>query len=160
MRRITAVQGIPGKAVPPMNEKLKKLLNYETISYVIVGFMTTAVDYVVFILVNELLKQKGLLVSDAAVTATAVSWAAAVLFAYVANKLAVFRNYDFRLSNILREAASFFAARVISGLITLGMMWLMTGPLGWNEYVAKVLTSVFNLVFNYVASKVFIFKNR
>ena len=143
-----------------MPERFKKVLNYETVSYVIVGFLTTAVDYVVFILVNELLKRRGMAGPDAAVTATAVSWAAAVLFAYVANKLAVFLNYDFRPSNSLREAVSFFAARVISGVITLGMMWLMTGLLGWNEYIAKILTSVFNLVFNYVASKVFIFKNR
>ena len=149
-----------GKAAAPMPERFKKVLNYETVSYVIVGFLTTAVDYVVFIIVNELLKRRGVAGPDAAVTATAVSWTAAVLFAYIANKLAVFRNYDFRPSNILREAVSFFAARVISGLITLGMMWLMTGLLGWNEYIAKILTSVFNLVFNYVASKVFIFKNR
>ena len=36
-----------------MKEKWKKILNYETVSYVIAGVLTTAVDYIVFALVNE-----------------------------------------------------------------------------------------------------------
>ncbi|MBR2532368.1 MAG: GtrA family protein [Lachnospiraceae bacterium] len=139
--------------------RIRKILNYETITYVIVGVLTTVVDYLVFILVNEALKRAGTSGPDAAVTATAVSWVAAVLFAYIANKLVVFRNYDFGAVHILKEAAGFFAARIISGLISLFLMWLMTAVLHQNEYLAKVLTSVFNLVFNYVASKVFIFRH-
>ena len=139
--------------------RFKKLFNYETVSYVIVGVLTTAADYVVFAIDNEALKHAGVSGSDAAVTATAVSWVAAVLFAYAANKLVVFRNYDYRPAHIIREAAGFFAARIISGLISLLLMWLMTAVLHQNEYLAKVLTSVFNLVFNYVASKVFIFRH-
>ena len=60
---------------------IKKILNYETISYVVVGVLTTAVDYAVFALVNETLKKGGIAPSDAAMAATAVSWFAAVLFA-------------------------------------------------------------------------------
>ena len=139
--------------------RIRKILNYETITYVIVGVLTTVVDYIVFILVNESLTSAGTAGPDAAVTATAVRWVAAVLFAYIANKLVVFRNYDFGAVHILKEAAAFFAARIISGLISLFLMWLMTAVLHQNEYLAKVLTSVFNLVFNYVASKVFIFRH-
>ncbi len=138
--------------------RIRKVLNYETITYVIVGVLTTIVDYVVFIFVNEALKRGGTAGPDAAVTATAISWVAAVLFAYIANKLVVFRNYDFGAVHVLKEASAFFAARIISGLISLFLMWLMTAVLHQNEYLAKVLTSVFNLVFNYVASKVFIFR--
>jgi len=138
---------------------IKKILNYETISYVVVGVLTTAVDYAVFALVNETLKKGGIAPSDAAMAATAVSWFAAVLFAYIANKLVVFRNFDFGPAHLLKEAAAFFSARIISGIISLLMMWLMTGVLHLNEYFAKVLTSVFNLVFNYAASKVFIFRH-
>lgn len=135
-----------------------RIFNYETISYVIVGVLTTAVDYIVYIAVNEALKSQGLAVSESATAASAVSWFAAVLFAYITNKLIVFKNFNFRPSYLIKEMAGFFAARGISGLITLIMIWVMTGPLSLNEYIAKIFTSVFNLVFNYVASKVFIFK--
>lgn len=123
----------------------------------IVGFLTTAVDYIVFAIVNESLKHS-IGVSQASMIATVISWMAAVIFAYIANKLAVFRNYDFSLSNLVREAAAFFAARLASGIVVLVFMWLTVSILGWNEYISKILSSAFNLVFNYVASKVFIFK--
>ncbi|MDO4265361.1 MAG: GtrA family protein [Eubacteriales bacterium] len=142
-----------------MIEKLKKMINYETVSYLIAGMLTTVVDYVVFAAVNEGMQGHGAFSQSAAVmTATVISWIAAVLFAYVTNKLVVFRNYDFRPSYLAGEAAGFFAARLVSGLITIFLMWLMADHLGWNEYFAKILTSVFNMVFNYAASKLWIFK--
>ncbi len=136
----------------------EKIFNYETVSYVIAGVLTTAVDYIVFIIVNEALGAHGISEVKAVTAATVISWSAAVLFAYVVNKLAVFRNFDFRPVHMAREFAAFVSARVLSGAITLILMWLMTGFAGWNEYLAKVITSVFNVVFNYVASKLFIFK--
>lgn len=143
----------------PKKNRIRNILNYETVSYLIAGVMTTAVDYVVFILVNEKMQGSGRFSAESSImAATAVSWIAAVLFAYLVNKLAVFRNYNLRPRHLLREAAGFFAARAVSGALVFVFMWVMTGPLLWNEYVAKVLTSVFNMVFNYVASKVWIFK--
>ena len=142
-----------------MSGKLKKMINYETISYLIAGVLTTLVDYVVFAVVNEWMQgQGGFSQSAAVMTATVVSWVAAVLFAYIVNKLVVFRNYNFRPSYLAGEAAGFFAARLISGIITIFLMWLMADRFGWNEYLAKILTSVFNMVFNYAASKLWIFK--
>lgn len=141
-------------------EKLKKILNRETISYVIVGVLTTAVDYVVFFLVNEALKKAGANPTASSQAATVVSWFAAVLFAYVTNKFFVFQSKDMSLKGVLREMVSFFAARGISGLCVLFMMWLCVDRLSMNEYIAKILTSLFNLVFNYVASKLFIFRKR
>lgn len=137
----------------------KKLLNYETISYLIAGVLTTLVDYAVFALVNESLKRGAVFGEvEAAMAATVISWIAAVLFAYVTNKLLVFRNYDFHPGHLSKEFSAFFAARLLSGLITMVLMWLMVDRLRWNEYAAKILTSGFNMVFNYVASKLYIFK--
>ena len=141
-----------------MTEWFRKLVNYETVSYFITGVLTTAVDYLVFALVNETMKRHGVLVPDPVMTATAVSWVAAVTFAYITNKLAVFKNYDFRPGYLLKEAAGFAGARVLSGLIVMVFMWLTVNQMGWNEHLAKILSSAFNLVFNYVASKFFIFK--
>ncbi len=141
-----------------MTDFIKKCLNYETISYVIVGVLTTLVDYAVFALVNETLKKTGVPFGDPVLIATAAAWAAAVLFAYVANKTAVFRNYDFSPSWLIREFSSFVGARLFSAVLVMLFMWLTVSCLGWNEYLAKILSSVFNLVFNYAASKFFIFK--
>lgn len=143
-----------------MKKILEKFLNRETIAYVIAGVMTTAVDYIVFAAVNEALKRGGMDVTGSSSLATVISWTAAVLFAYAANKYAVFQSRTSGLIPVLKEMAAFFAARLISGAAVLLMMYLFVDKCGMNEYLAKVFTSVFNLVFNYVASKLFIFKKK
>lgn len=139
-------------------EKIKKFLNRETISYLIVGILTTAVDYIVFAIINETLRATDVDRGIAVTIATVLSWFAAVLFSYIANKLFVFKNYDFGFLHCLKECGSFFVARLLSGGIVLVLMWILTGVFLVNEYIAKVMTSIFNIVFNYVAAKLFIFK--
>lgn len=143
-----------------LKELFQKFVNRETVSYLAVGVLTTAVDYVVFWLVNEALKRTGMDVAATATWAQAVSWFAAVVFAYFTNKVFVFRNKNYEARYMLKEFGQFFAARVISGLVVLLAQWLLIDKLGMNEYVAKVFGSAFNLVFNYVASKLVIFREK
>lgn len=138
---------------------VQKCLNRETVMYVIMGVLTTAVDYIVFAIVNELMKRGGTDVTASSQTATVIAWIAAVTFAYFTNKRYVFQSSDYSAKNLIREALQFFGARLLSGVITLIAMRILVG-IGMNEYLAKVLTSVFNLVFNYVASKLLIFKKK
>lgn len=88
-----------------MRKLWEKCINYETISYLICGFLTTAVDFGIY----GLLRETGLSVE----LAQAMSWLAAVLFAYVVNKLVVFRNFNMRPLYLAKEAGAFVAARVL-----------------------------------------------
>lgn len=154
--RLTAVPLIRGFLEIPL---IRKVLNRETVLYIAVGVLTTLVDYLVFALVNELLKTGGMNVTDSSSAATAAAWAAAVIFAYFTNKIYVFESKDWQAGTLVREVLQFFGARVLSGLITLWLMRVLVGA-QMNEYLAKILTSVFNLVFNYVASKLLIFRKK
>lgn len=138
----------------------KKILNREVIAYVVAGVLTTAVDYVVFFLINEALKAAGCDVTESASVAQGVSWFSAVLFAFFVNRRYVFQSTEKEPGKVFREMGSFFAARIISGLVVFALMWLLVDKGHMNEYIAKVLTSLFNLVFNYVASKLFIFRKK
>ena len=64
----------------------KKCVNYETISYLVCGVLTTAVDFVSYTAFRKM--SMGVGVSQA------LSWVAAVLFAYIVNKIIVFRNFN------------------------------------------------------------------
>ena len=64
----------------------KKLVNRETISYLIFGVLTTLVDWISYWYMRRVGTDYRL--------ATAGSWAAAVLFAFVTNKLFVFGSFD------------------------------------------------------------------
>ena len=138
-----------------MWKKIKeKCLNYETISYLVCGVLTTAVDFVVY----SLARKAGISVE----VSQAVSFVAAVAFAYVVNKLIVFRNFCFRPGYLAREAASFVAARIVSGVLTwvmmVGLVHIGGGRGFLYEICCKAVVSVVNLVLNYVFSKLWIFK--
>ncbi len=134
----------------------KKCVNYETISYLICGVLTTAVDFVSYTLFRKMSMGVGI--------SQALSWAAAVLFAYIVNKTVVFRNFNMHPSYLLKEGAAFFAARVISGVATWILMVVMVkmgGDRGFvYEMFCKLTASVINMVANYVFSKLWIFKKK
>ena len=62
-----------------MKEGKNRIINYETVSYLIVGILTTIVDFLVFTAANEGLKGGNLSDVSAAMTAQVISWIAAVL---------------------------------------------------------------------------------
>ena len=128
-------------------------VNYETVSYIICGFLTTAVDFVSY----GIFRRAGMGVG----VSQALSWLAAVLFAYVVNKWIVFRNYDLRPSHVVREAGSFVAARVFSGVVTWLLMVAMVklgGDRGFLfELFCKFTSSLVNMVLNYIFSMLWIF---
>lgn len=146
-----------------LEQQKQRWINTEIIAYVLCGVLTTLVDWLVFALLSEHLK------TDYRV-ATAFSWLCAVIFAYIVNKLVVFKNYQFQPARLLKEWWSFFAARAVSGVMVMVMMVFFVDVLLWKNiylgnltlgvYLAKAIVSVINLVLNYVFSKWWIFKKR
>lgn len=148
-------------------DRLKKLLNRETVSYLIFGVLTTVVNYVVFhFMYTAVLGGKGSLLANF------VAWVAAVVFAYVVNKLFVFESKSWAWEVLVREIPAFVAARVASfGIEELGL-FISEGLLKLNEVivfsaggfvldgvtVSKLALSVIVVVLNYFFSKWFIFK--
>ena len=64
---------------------IKKLLNKETLLYLVFGVATTVVNYVVFTLFYNVLFQ-----NDNSLTANLIAFIVAVVFAFVVNKRYVF----------------------------------------------------------------------
>lgn len=140
---------------------MKKLLNRETILYLVFGGLTTLVNYAVFWLGIRLFGE------DRALLVNLVSFVAAAVFAYVTNKLFVFESRSWAPAVLRRELPSFFGARIVSFLLEEAGLWLATGPLRAGDYqllgvsgvmIAKVILSVAVVVLNYLFSKLFIFK--
>lgn len=131
---------------------LAKYVNRETISYFIFGVLTTAVDWLVY----PLMRWFGHTVA----LSSTVSWAAAVLFAFVTNKLFVFQSLSFQLKGLLKEFVPFVSCRILTGAFTIGAMVVMVDMMGWNEWIGKILVSALSLIFNYVFSKLFVFKKK
>lgn len=129
----------------------KKLVNPETISYVIFGVLTTVINIAVCGICYDKLHWN-------VVIANSFAWLIAVIFAFITNKLFVFKSKSFEAAIFWRELITFLLARLLSlGVDDLGM-WLLVDVLFSNVYVAKVIMNVIVVIINYVLSKLIIFK--
>ena len=125
----------------------------EVISYLFFGVLTTVVNFVVYFACTD-----GLHINYLA--ATAVSWVAAVLFAYVTNRKWVFESKVSGFTPILREMAVFVGCRVFSGVMDMGIMFISVDMIGISDRIAKFVTQVAVVVLNYIFSKIIIFRNK
>ena len=125
----------------------------EVISYLFFGVLTTVVNFVVYFACTD-----GLHINYLA--ATAVSWVAAVLFAYVTNLKCVFESKVRGFMPILREMAVFVGCRVFSGVMDMGIMFISVDMIGISDRIAKFITQVAVVVLNYIFSKIIIFRNK
>ena len=148
-------------------DKIKKILNRETVLYIIFGVATTAVNYVVFYLLYNVLWSQ-----SRSLEANAAAFVAAVIFAFVVNKLFVFESKSWSMDTLKREVPSFLAARIGSfgieeaGLFLCekvlklgGVIAITLGgvALDWIT-VVKVALAFVVVALNYVFCKLFIFK--
>ena len=131
----------------------------EVIMYVIIGGITTLIGvgskllllFTVFDAENSFELQLAII----------ISWILAVAFAYVANRIFVFKSKN---DHILKEIVSFVSSRVITLLLDMGLSWFFITLLKMNsDFQVKVITIVIQVlvfVLNYVFSKLFVFKKK
>ena len=136
-------------------EKLKKLIRFltapEMLSYIFFGVLTTVVNILSFGLLRDVLHWQLL-------AANTLAWILSVVFAFLTNKVFVFRSKSFAAKQVLREGISFVGARLFSLAVDTAGMWLLVNTLAWNDWLAKILMNVIVVIINYVFSKLFIFK--
>ncbi len=135
-------------------ERLRELfIKYrELLSYLFFGVLTTVVNYVSYLLLAPFF--------GTTTIPTAIAWVLSVAFAYLTNRRWVFRSQAKGAAAILREAGSFVGARLISGVIDVGIMWVFADRLGFNDKLVKLASNVFVVIFNYIASKLIIFRKK
>jgi putative flippase GtrA len=132
---------------------MKKIINLykkyeEIINYLIVGGMTTLVSIVIYALFTKCFHVNYMI-------ANVISWVISVLFAYVTNRIFVFKS---KSENIILEIYQFFKYRVFSFLIEILLMYIFVELINIDDMISKVIVQVIVIVLNYVFSKLFVFK--
>ena len=148
-----------------------KLLTWEIFSYLVFGVLTTIVSFGSYFIIDKIhfaisgteLTSVTLfhLVMDftLATIANILSWVAAVIFAYVTNKIYVFESKSWKPSVVIKEILGFVAGRLLT-LVLFETLLFNFMSLHMNQYVAKLLVSIFVVIFNYVFSKLLVFGKR
>ncbi len=155
-----------------MKSIIQKLINKETITYLVFGVLTTVVNFVVFEACDRVFEKT--VTVDLTLLTNIIAWVASVAFAYVTNKLFVFESKSWKGSVLKKEIPSFVGARVFSLCVeSLGLLVFITW-LGFDKFklnlplnfavggklLVKIGLAVIVVVMNYVFSKFIIFKKK
>ena len=130
------------------------LIKYrEQLLYLVFGGLTTLVSIGSYFLFVTVLGINALI-------GNIFSWILAVLFAYVTNRKWVFNSTVSSKKEILKEMASFFAARLLTLGIEELMLFVFINLLGLNSLVVKIGAQIVIVILNYVFSKLIVFRKK
>ncbi len=127
--------------------------NEEVWNYLIIGGFTTVVSLLTYYIcvLTFLNPNKAFELQIANI----ISWIFAVAFAYVTNRLFVFKSKE---KNIKKEATSFVASRITTLLLEMLTMFILVTVLTLNDKISKIISQIIVLIGNYIISKIFVFK--
>lgn len=129
----------------------------EIINYIIVGGIGTVVNILIkWILLFTVLDASNPTELQIAII---IAWIFSIIFAYVTNKIFVFKNKN---KHIVKEIISFLSARVLTLFLDMFVMWFFVTLLKMNSdiwiLIWTLISQVLVIILNYIFSKLFIFK--
>lgn len=135
-------------------QKLKELAEKyeELIKYVIIGVITTIINYAIFAIFASVIKID-------IHASNIIAWVVSVIFAYFTNKIFVFESKSFKIDVLVKEMVSFGGARVFSLLLEEIILYIFVNVLNMNQLIIKLIANVVVMIVNYILSKFIIFKN-
>lgn len=89
--------------------------------------------------------------------ANLIKWISGVLFAYVTNRIFVFKSKN---KQIFKEFVQFTSSRVATLFLDMFVMWLMVTKMGIWDFIAVFVSQVLVTVGNYIISKLFVFRKK
>lgn len=140
-------------------ETLDRLVNEETVTYILFGVLTTLVNLIVFAIMQKVLyieEYSDILL----IVNNSIAWVAGVLFAYFTNRIYVFKSQNSEFSEKWKEFVSFVVARLISLLVDCVGLWLIVEVFMGNDILAKLIMNIVVVIMNYFFSKLFIFNKK
>lgn len=130
---------------------IKRILNKETISYVIFGILTTIINLISYYFFSNIISINYLI-------SNIISWIISVSFAYVTNKLYVFNSKDKNKDVVIKEFIKFVNCRLTSGVIEMILLFLLVDMIKVNDIISKFVIGVIVVVLNFIFSKIFVFQ--
>ena len=119
--------------------------------YLFFGICTTEINIIIYWLLHDALTLSN-------IVSTILAWLAAVLFAFVTNKVFVFESKRTNTTDRINEVISFFGCRLLTGILDVAIMAFAVDMLQWNGLLWKLISNIIVTIINYIASKYLIFR--
>ncbi|MCR5429650.1 MAG: GtrA family protein [Eubacterium sp.] len=138
------------------NEKIRTLIwgliSAEMILYMLFGAGTAIIDFATFAILQALIDVEPMI-------AHTISTILAILFAYITNRIFVFKSPKLGFKELFFEFLKFSEARIGTYFMTLVILFV--DKLTFNHpKTAKMIGLVLTIILNYIFSKLFIFSKK
>ena len=129
----------------------------EGMRYLIFGALTTLVNILSYAILSSLILRwipsESLKVNISEIASFIIS----IIFAYITNKIYVFKSKTNSIHELLKEITSFTGCRIFTEILSILMMniavWLHI-----NDILMKIVANIVVIILNFVLSKILIFK--
>ncbi len=123
----------------------------ELVTYIVFGGLTTVVDWGISFLLYQ--------TSMNTHVVNVIAWTVAVLFAFVTNKIWVFRSKTKQTIRVMAEFLGFAGGRVLSLGVQELLFVLAVDWMAWNRNWVKIPVAVLVVIVNYFLTK-FVFRKK
>lgn len=134
-----------------MKKIIKKLINRETISYIIIGTLTTAISFLIYYICFNKFNIKA---SIANIIANIIS----IAFAYITNSRIVFQEKYESVKKELHNILKFVMSRFFTFLLEEFGIILTVDVLNFDGNLMKIFFCLIVIILNYLLSKILVFK--
>lgn len=124
----------------------------DVIRYIFFGVLTTGINIISYAILTS--------VNFDYKIATTLAWIISVVFAFITNKLYVFNSKKMRGTIVIKEFFSFTFFRLLSYFLDIFTMIIAIEYLKLDDLYSKIIANIIVIVFNYFASKYFVFKKK
>lgn len=135
---------------------IKDLFSVEMLLYILFGTGTAVIDIGLYSVCYDNLPIKSVMLTS---VSNLIAWVAATLFAFITNKLFVFRHRHNGKKKSMYEMIKFFSARLFSLAFSMIMLIVLVDMMNKNAFTSKILATVVIVILNYIASKLLIFND-
>ncbi len=133
----------------------KDIISFEMLKYMAVGVFTVIIDVGIYTLCYKLIPLEKYILTG---LSTIISWVAATLFAFFANKIFVFNSRNVSRKHFWFEFLTFVGGRIVTLILSMVLLILMIDFWSLDYFWSKVIVNILVIIINYVVSKTLTFK--
>ncbi len=131
----------------------------EGMRYLIFGALTTIVNILSYAILSSVILKWIPSESIKVNTSEIISFIISIIFAYITNKIYVFKSKTNNIHELLKEITSFTGCRIFTEILSILMMniaiWLHI-----NDILMKVVANIVVIILNFVLSKILVFAKK
>lgn len=134
-----------------MKLELQKI-NKQLIMYALFGILTTLVNITAYFFFVRFISLDFFI-------SNLLAWIISILFAYITNRIYVFKSKASGIRNLMREVFLFIATRLFSGVLDMVALYMFVETLSFKDGVSKLITNIMVIFTNYLFGRLIVFKN-